>query len=87
MLFSTQNFEVHPKLKPNHFVQDYIIFNDQQLTKSRRRRMLDVKFLDTFMTYPNTKVPLEASKKVVLEVNAEKTKYVFMSRHQNEDKS
>jgi ABC-type siderophore export system fused ATPase/permease subunit len=31
----------------------------------------------------NTKTLLEASRDVVLEINAEKTKYMFMSRHSN----
>jgi hypothetical protein len=31
----------------------------------------------------NTETPIDASKKVGLEVNAEKTKNTFLSRHQN----
>jgi hypothetical protein len=31
----------------------------------------------------NTKTLLEASKDIVLEINAEKTKYIIMSRHPN----
>jgi hypothetical protein len=33
------------------------------------------------------KTPVDASKAVVLEVNAEKTKYMLMSRHQNAGKN
>jgi hypothetical protein len=34
----------------------------------------------------NTETLIDASKEVGLEVNAEKTKYMLMSRHQNADK-
>jgi hypothetical protein len=35
----------------------------------------------------NTEALLDASKEIVLEVNSEKTKYMFMSRHQTAEQS